>query len=67
MVNGFLLSILSPVWRAKLCGDIGDMPRIVIKLEEDAERIHSITGSELWRTDNRCRRITGAGRVGDDG
>ena len=21
--SGFLLSILSPVWRAKLCGDIG--------------------------------------------
>ena len=35
MVSGFLLCILSPVWRAKLCGEMGEDPRQNIKLEEE--------------------------------
>ena len=31
--SGFLLSILSPVWRAKLCGDIGGAARWQLALE----------------------------------
>ena len=31
--SGFLLSILSPVWRAKLCGDIGSKTRWQLALD----------------------------------
>ena len=31
--SGFLLSILSPVWRAKLCGDIGGEARWQLALD----------------------------------
>ena len=34
-VSGFLLCILSPVCRAKLCGEIGEDPRQNLKLEEE--------------------------------
>jgi WD40 repeat protein len=32
--NGFLLSMLSPVWRAKLCGEVGANVRQTLKLDE---------------------------------
>ena len=34
--SGFLLSILSPVWRAKLCGDVGGELRWQLDLEGEA-------------------------------
>ena len=41
MLSGFLLCILSPVWRAKLCGDIGNEPRQNLNLDEDDATVFS--------------------------
>jgi hypothetical protein len=41
MLSGFLLCILSPVWRAKLCGDIGEKPRQNLNLEGEDETVFS--------------------------
>ena len=40
-MSGFLLCILSPVWRAKLCGDIGNEPRQNLNLDEDDATVFS--------------------------
>ena len=41
MLSAFLLCILSPVWRAKLCGDIGNKPRQNLNLEDEDETVFS--------------------------
>ena len=39
MASGFLLSILSPVWRAKLCGEIGASEGRVLMMDADEETL----------------------------
>ena len=39
MASGFLLSILSPVWRAKLCGEIGASEGRVLMIDADDEKL----------------------------
>jgi hypothetical protein len=41
MVSGFLLCILSPVWRAKLCGEIGNQSRQSLEVEEGEAMVFS--------------------------
>ena len=34
-MSGFLLSMLSPIWRAKLCGEIGTKGRILLNMDDE--------------------------------
>ncbi len=39
--SGFLLSMLSPVWRAKLCGEVGNSEGQMLNMDEEDESLFS--------------------------
>ena len=69
MENGFLLCILSPVWRAKLCGEFGNTSTQILKLEEKDETVFSqilaLGCGDMVRVVGGLQAIVGLGMMAD--
>ena len=67
--SGFLLSILSPVWRAKLCGDVGGESRRQLDLEgEEAsafKRLLALGSGAAVTRDGGVEELVALGRMAD--
>ena len=67
--SGYLLSLLSPVWRAKLCGHIGTEARRQLALDESEARLFSklvaLGSGASVRMEGGLREAVGLGLMAD--
>ena len=67
--SGFLLSMLSPVWRAKLCGDVGGESRLQLDLAgEEAsafKKLLALGSGAAVTMDGGVEELVALGRMAD--